>query len=84
MARREILEFHRIVQSEGEGQGGAIVFKVEYVRAWEAFRDGPTISTASALLDVAPLLGRYFEDCSPGGELFEMHKRLRHVDGQPR
>jgi hypothetical protein len=55
MARDEIADMHRMQNAQGENEGGAYYFKVEYVAAWEAFRDSPTIDTARLLLDVAPL-----------------------------
>jgi hypothetical protein len=55
MARDEIASMHRMLNAQGEKEGGAYYFKNDYVAAWEAFRDAPTVNTARALLDVAPL-----------------------------
>jgi hypothetical protein len=76
MAREEIADMHRMIESRGEEEGGVYVFKKEYVAAWEAFRDRPTVDTARVLLDAAPQLVEYFEMCSPGS-IFYLASRLR-------
>jgi hypothetical protein len=77
MARDEIADMHRILNAQGEMEGGAYYFKIEYVAAWEAFRDKPTVDTARVLLDVAPYLLRYFEMCSPGSNFYSTSRLLR-------
>jgi hypothetical protein len=77
MARDEIVDFHRITNTLAEAEGGAYYFKNEYIAAWEAFRDNPTIENARALLEVAPILLKYFEDCSPGGDIYATNTYLR-------
>ncbi len=76
MARNEILDMYKIINERGERDGGAYVFKVEHVTAWEIFRDNPTIDTARALLDVAPMLRDYFEGCCPGGNIYITNRLL--------
>jgi hypothetical protein len=77
MARDEIADFHKTLNAQAEAEGGAYYFKNEYVATWEAFRDNPNIENARALLEVAPELLRYFEDCSPGGDLYATNSYLR-------
>lgn len=70
MARDEIIDFHKIVNAQGEAEGGAYVFPQNYVAAWEHFRDSPTVDNARMLLEAAPSLLRYFEACSPGSSFY--------------
>ena len=70
MARDEIIDFHEIVNAKREAEGGAFVFTKEYVAAWQTFRDHPNINNAQTLLEVAPILLQYFEQCAPGGGLY--------------
>jgi hypothetical protein len=37
MARDEIIDFHKIINQQGEAEAGAYYFRKEYVKAWEAF-----------------------------------------------
>jgi len=68
---------HRMLNAQGEKEGGAYCFKNEYVAAWEAFRDRPTIDAARMLLDVAPQLLQYFEMCSPGSSFYSTSRLLK-------
>jgi hypothetical protein len=77
MARDEILDFHKIVNAEGEAEGGAYYFKKEYVAAWETFRGNPNIDNARTLLEVAPKLIEYFEGCSPSGSFYATNQYLK-------
>jgi hypothetical protein len=77
MARDEIIDFHKIVNAQGEAEGGSYVFPKAYIVAWEDFRDNPNIDSAQTLLEVAPTLLRYFEDCSPGGDLYATNTYLK-------
>jgi hypothetical protein len=77
MARDEIVNFHNIVNAQGEAEGGAYLFSKEYVAAWEAFRDSPNTENARTLLDVAPTLLQYFEGCQPGGFLYESNSYFK-------
>jgi hypothetical protein len=77
MVRDEILNLHKMFKEQAAKDGGTVAFKAEYVNAWYAFRDGPTISTARALLDNAPQLLEYFEMCSPGHDYFERTRFLK-------
>lgn len=56
MVREEILNLHRMFQDQAAKDGGKMIFKTEYVNAWHAFRDGPSVGTAQVLLDHAPQL----------------------------
>lgn len=77
MARDEIASMHSMVNAQAEKEGRAYYFKNEYVAAWEAFRDRPTIDTARVLLDVAPPLSQYFEMCSPGSSFYSTSRLLK-------
>jgi len=77
MVRDEILSLHRMFKEQAAKDGGAMAFKTEYVNAWCAFRDGPTVSTARVLLDNAPQLLEYFEMCSPGHSFYESTRFLK-------
>jgi hypothetical protein len=77
MVRDEIINFHQIAKTEAAKTGDEVVFKTEYVDAWYAFRDGPTIATAQALLAVAPQLSEYFARCSPDHEFYELTRFLK-------
>jgi hypothetical protein len=80
MAREEIIGFHQLAQREAEREGADAYFDQAYIRAWEGFRDSPTVENAAALLNVAPMLAQYFEGCSPGGQFYEINKLLRRDD----
>jgi hypothetical protein len=54
-----------------------MIFKTEYVNAWYAFRDGPSVGTALVLLDNAPQLLEYFEMCSSGHDFYERTRFLK-------
>lgn len=60
-ARDWIADMHGMENAEAEKRGGSYYYKNEYIAAWEAFRDNPTVVTARTLLEVAPPLLRYFE-----------------------
>jgi len=77
MARDEIAEMHKMLNAQGEREGGGYYFKEEYVAAWEALRDNPNIDTARALLNVAPELLQYFEMCSPGSSFYSTSRHLK-------
>lgn len=77
MVRDEILNLHKMMNAEAAKNGEKAVFKSEYVAAWQAFRDGPSIGTARALLSYAPQLLDYFEMCSPGHEFYERARFLK-------
>ena len=70
MTRDEIINFHNMANAEAAAKGGKNLFSKEYADAWITFRDNPTIDNAQNLLEVAPALRRYFEGCSPGGDLY--------------
>ncbi|HMC56806.1 MAG TPA: hypothetical protein VKH19_16630 [Gemmatimonadaceae bacterium] len=76
MARDEIVNFHEIAQREAQREGSDAYFPEAYVRAWEAFRDTPTMENAWAFLDIAPTLAAYFAACAPGGEFYEITRAL--------
>jgi hypothetical protein len=61
MARDWIANMHNAGNAEAEKQGGQYYWAPEYVVAWEAFRDHPSVETARRLLKVAPHLTRLFE-----------------------
>ena len=77
MARDEIADMHRKLNTQGAKEGGEYIFKVDYVAAWQAFRDGPSIDTAQALLDNAPHLLEYFEMCCPGHSFYSTARFLK-------
>jgi len=64
MARDQIADMHRMLNAQVK-ESGALYFKNEYVFAWEAFRDKPTIDNARVLLDIAPQLLRYLRCALP-------------------
>jgi hypothetical protein len=76
MARQEIAQMHRNLNAEAQRKGGHYMFPQEYVAAWEAFREEPSIHTARVLLQVAPPLLQYFQACSPGSELYSTNRLL--------
>jgi len=76
MVRDTILEFHQRVKEQGERGGGEYVFRQEYVTAWNAFRDDPTIDNAQTLLEAAPHVRTFFESCLPGGDFYAMNTYL--------
>ena len=51
MARDKIANMHEMANSQAEKEHGEYYFAKEYVAAWEAFRENPTIDTARTLLD---------------------------------
>jgi hypothetical protein len=77
MVRDEIVNLHRMFKDQAAKDGSTVAFKTEYVNAWYAFRDGPTVSTARVLLDNAPQLLEYFEMCCPGHDFYERTQFLR-------
>jgi hypothetical protein len=77
MARNEIANMHRMLNAQGERNGGGYYFKNEYVAAWETFRGNPNIDTARELLEVAPQLLQYFEMCSPGSSFYSTSQFLK-------
>jgi len=77
MVRDEILNLHRMFNEQAAKDGGKMAFKTEYVDAWYAFRDGPTVNTARALLDNAPQLLEYFEMCCPGHDFYQRARFLK-------
>lgn len=77
MARDEIADMHRMTNAQAEREGGAHYYKQEYVAAWEAFRDDPTIENARTLVSAAPPLLKYFEMCSPGHSFHSTEQYLR-------
>jgi hypothetical protein len=77
MTRDEIAGMHRMWNTQGEKEGGAFHFKKEYVAAWGAFRDRPTVDTARMLLDVAPQLLQCFEMCSHGSSFHSTSSFLK-------
>lgn len=83
MARDEIIDFHKIINAQGEAESGAYYFRNEYVAAWETFRDKPTVENARALLEVAPPLLRYFEDCVPGTSFYQSNAFLKKHQEHP-
>jgi hypothetical protein len=80
MARDEIASMHRMMNAQGEKEGGAYYFRNEYAAAWAAFRDKPTIDTARILLNVAPPLLQYFEMCSSGSSFYSTSRLLKELD----
>ena len=77
MARDEIADMHKKLNEQAAKEGGEYIFKVEYVSAWQTFRDAPSIDTAHHLLDVAPHLLEYFEMCSPGHSFYSTSRYLK-------
>jgi hypothetical protein len=77
MARDEIADFHRMLNKQGDADGGSYVFKNEYVAALETFCREPNIDNARNLIEAAPPLLRYFEDCTPGNSSYEMNAYLK-------
>jgi hypothetical protein len=82
MARDEIADMHKALQRRAESEGGECYFKTEYVAAWQAFRDRPSIDTARALLVVSPPLLEHFEMCSPGTAFYTTKGILRNRGAQ--
>ena len=76
MPSADDLKIH-LNQNQGEAEGGAYLFRKEYVAAWEIFRDNPNLDSARTLLEIAPELLRYFEGCSPGGNLYTTNTYLK-------
>lgn len=60
--------------------GVKVVFKTQYVNAWYAFHDDPSVNTARVLLDNAPHLLEYFEMCSAGNDFYEPTRFLKDQD----
>jgi hypothetical protein len=77
MVRDEIISLHQMFKAVAAKTGEEAIFKTEYVDAWYAFRDGPTIATAQALLAVATHLSEYFAMCSPGHDFYERARFLK-------
>ena len=77
MARNEIADMHKMLNAQAAKEGGEYIFKIEYVTAWQAFRDSPSISTARKLLGIAPHLLEYFEMCSPGNSFYSTAHYLK-------
>jgi hypothetical protein len=77
MARDEIADMHRMLNTMASKEGGQYIFKTEYVEAWNAFRDDPRFENAKALLEIAPHLLEYFEMCSPGTKFYSTAKLLK-------
>ena len=80
MTRDEIVDFHKTLNTQGEAEAGAYYFRNEYVTEWETFRDNPTVENAHALLEIAPPLLRYFEDCTPGTSFYKSNAFLKKYD----
>ena len=74
MVRNEILRLHELLNAQAREAGGVHVFKSEYVAAWYAFRDAPTIQTSAAFIATAPPVLEYFKACCPGGNLYEPNR----------
>jgi len=77
MARKEIQEFHTILNQQAQADGGVFCFKNEYVAALKDFCIEPDSTNARALLNIAPQLIEYFESCPPGGNLYAANTRRR-------
>lgn len=77
MVRSEIAQLHSNLNEMAASKGGAYYFKNDYVSAWTAFRDNPTIETAKEFLRVAPAVISIFRNCSPGADLYETNWALK-------
>jgi hypothetical protein len=77
LAKREIATFFEILKSDAARNGGQYFIEPEFANAWRSFSDQPNAETAANLLEIAPMLTRYFEGCRPGGNFYnyEMFKQ---------
>jgi hypothetical protein len=71
MARDEIAHMHKLVSDEAESKGLGYYVSPEYMTAWEAFRDHPSMDNAAKFLELSPTTLRYFEVCCPGTMIYE-------------
>jgi hypothetical protein len=65
-----------IAQRDASKEGKNVVFAIEVVAAWQTFSANPNRATATALVEAAPTLASYFQQCSPGGSFFETERLL--------
>jgi hypothetical protein len=77
MARDEIANMHKLLNAKADREGIGYYFSPEYVAAWEAFRDHPSMDNAAKFLEVVPGALQYFETCCPGTMIYEANKSLK-------
>lgn len=77
MARDQMAYTHQMFNDEAAKKGGKYLFRNEYVAAWQAFRDNPTIDTARTFLAVAPPFLECLEQCCPGQSFHSAERFLK-------
>ena len=65
-----------MTEREAAEKGETAYYKPEFLKVLYPFLENPSVATAMPLLKVAPFLRSYFEECSPGGEFYEMRRLL--------
>jgi len=76
MTAIEIKDMLKMAEQEAAVKGKAAYYKPELLEVLYPFIENPSLTTATALLQIAPSLRSYFEECSPGGEFYEMRRFL--------
>lgn len=71
MVAEEIREMLRMMNTEAASQGGNAYYKPEFLSVLNSFLKQPSSETAQPLLNLAPSMYTYFENCSPGGSFYE-------------
>lgn len=83
LAKRELQNFFDHSTREAAREGGHAVFRVEFVRGWQAFASHPCFETAVAWIEGAPdysdLIWGYLSECCPGGLWSFYDPRLSHL-----
>ena len=83
LAKNEIQRFFDFSTHEAERGGGHAVYRVEFVRGWQAFAERPCLETAVAWIEGAPgytgLIWGYFAECCPGGRWSVWDSQLSHL-----
>lgn len=77
MAAEEIRDMLKIMEQEAASTGERPYYKQEFLDVLYPFLNYPSLPTAMALLEAAPFLRSYFEQCSPGGSFHEIHEMVR-------
>jgi len=76
MTAAEITDMLKMTEREAAEKGETAYYKPDFLKALSPFLENPSLATAAPLLQVAPFLRSYFENCSPGGEFYEMRRLL--------
>jgi hypothetical protein len=76
MTAEELRNMLKTTQDQAAAKGEEAYFKSEFLEVLYPFLENPSASTATQLLEIAPFLRSYFEECSPGGDFYEMKRYL--------